>query len=209
MPNASAEDPPCPGGSVVLIADSADPAWSFALIRTSGGSKMRRIGDDVDGQKVKDIAWDRVWLSSAAGRCQIKLDIAATKGPAPPAKPGATPTAAPNVGGDASPDVTKVSDNEYIVSRAAVEKAQGFGNEMKRGTRLVPGKGIRLSIVDPTGLLGKVGVTTGDIVKTINGFDMTDLDKASEGFNRLKTSKEISIAMERDGVPRTLTVRIQ
>ena len=71
----SAEDPPCPSGSIVLIAEDADPQWSFAMIRTSAGAKMRRIGDDVDGQKVKQIAWDRVWLSSGAGRCQLKLDI--------------------------------------------------------------------------------------------------------------------------------------
>jgi general secretion pathway protein C len=179
------------------------------MIRTSAGAKMRRIGDDVDGQKVKQIAWDRVWLSSGAGRCQLKLDITKSTGkasvPSPPGKPGAAPPAQPS----GSADVTKISDNEYVVSRSAVEKAQGFGNELRKGTSLVPGHGIRLQMVPPGSLLGQVGINTGDVVKSINGFDMTDLDKATEGYNRLKTSKEISLAIERGGNPMTITVRIQ
>jgi general secretion pathway protein C len=209
--DANAEDPPCPSGSIVLIAEDANPEWSFAMIRTSAGSKMRRIGDDVDGQKVKQIAWDRVWLTSGAGRCQLKLDIAKSSGkagaPPTPGKPGAPPS--PSAKPDSSGDVTKISDNEYVVSRAAVERQQGFGNELRKGTSLVPGHGVRLQMVPPTSLLGQVGINTGDIVKSINGFDLTDLDKATEGYNRLKTSKEITLAIERNNNPMTITVRIQ
>lgn len=215
-PDANAEDPACPSGSVVLIADSEDPAWSFAMIRTSAGAKMRRVGDEVDGQVVKAITWDRVWLASGTGRCQLKLDIAAGKTAStdrPPPAATTTPSAKPGAGpkeGDVDPGaVRKISENEYVVSRSVVDKASGFAAELKKGARMVPGKGIRIGKVAPNSLLGQLSVTGGDIVRTINGFDMTDLDKTAEGYSRLKSAREVTLGLERNGSPVTITVKIE
>lgn len=212
-PEAAAEDPACPTGSVVLIADSEDPAWSFAMIRTSSGAKMRRVGDDVDGQTVKAITWDRVWLASGTGRCQLKLDIAANKTaaatPTPPAQPTTAPTAAPPKDQVDPSAIRKVSENEYVVQRSVMDKANGFAAELKKGSRLVPGKGIRVPRIDPGTLLSQIGLTGGDIVRTINGFDMTDLDKTAEGYSRLKSAREITLGLERNGQPVTVTLKIE
>ncbi|MFO0616624.1 MAG: type II secretion system protein GspC [Polyangiaceae bacterium] len=214
-PEAAAEDPACPSGSVVLIADSEDPAWSFAMIRTAAGAKMRRVGDEVDGQVVKAITWDRVWLASGTGRCQLKLDIAANKTASASPTPAPTPTPAappPAPGKDPGIDpgaVRKVSENEYVVQRSAMDKANGLGGDLKKGSRLVPNKGIRLSKVDANSLLGQVGIQSGDIVKTINGFDMTDLDKTAEGYSRLKSAREVTLALDRNGTPVTISIKIE
>lgn len=211
---AAAEDPACPSGNVILIADSEDPAWSFAMIRTSAGAKMRRVGDEVDGQVVKAITWDRVWLASGTGRCQLKLDIAGDKTasgaqPATPA-PTAAPTAPKSGSGGVEPGlVRKISENEYAVPRSVIDKAQGFAAELKKGARMVPNKGIRISKVDSTSLLGQIGMVNGDIVRSINGFDMTDLDKTAEGYSRLKSAREVSLGIERGGSPVTITVKIE
>lgn len=213
-PDAAAEDPACPTGSVVLIADSEDPAWSFAMIRTSSGAKMRRVGDEIDGQVVKAITWDRVWLASGTGRCQLKLDIAANKTASPtpvnekPA-PTSTPAAPPKDGGIEPGAIRKISDNEYVVQRSVMDKSTGFAAELKKGSRLVPGKGIRIPKTDPTSFLGQVGINGGDIVRTINGFDMTDLDKTAEGYSRLKSAREITLGLERNGQPVTVTIKIE
>ena len=81
------QDPECGFGRVVLIAESEDPAWSFAAIEGKGGdSKLRRRGDDVDGAVVQFVTWDRVWLDEGGKRCQLELGkgTAAAKSGRPP-----------------------------------------------------------------------------------------------------------------------------
>ena len=215
-PKDPTEDPPCATGSVVLIADSVDPAWSFAVIRGTGNTpKMRRIGDDVDGQTVKAIAWDRVWLMSGGSRCQLQM--LSGKKPDPSAKPVAEvkkPTAAQSgdkeeTTTDLAGDVRKVSDTEFIVSKNAADKIATLQKDLMKNARLVPGKGIRLSRAPSNSALGQLGMTTGDIIKTINGFDMMDPDKAIEGYTRLKTANEVSVGLERNGSPMTISIKVQ
>ena len=218
-PKDPTDDPPCASGSVVLIADSVDPAWSFAVIRGSGNTpKMRRIGDDVDGQLVKAIAWDRVWLASGGNRCQLQMLSGKKQDPnaKPPPMEDKSKKAPPPPAGDKEPettdlagDVRKVSDTEFIVAHNASDKIATLQKDLMKHARLVPGKGIRLSRAPVTSALGQLGMTTGDIIKTINGFDMMDPDKAIEGYTRLKTASEVSVGLERNGAPMTINIKMQ
>jgi general secretion pathway protein C len=49
----------------------------------------------------------------------------------------------------------------------------------------------------------------GDLVKTINGYDMTNPDKAIEAYGKLKTARKVSVVLERDGAPLTLDYNLK
>lgn len=209
------EDPICATGSVVLIADSEDPQWSFAVIKGSGNTaKMRRIGDDVDGQTLKGIAWDRVWLMQGSSRCQLQMLSKKVEGGDKTKPQPAVAEKKPS--GDKEPettdlagDVRKISDTEFVIARSAADKIPALQKDLMKNARLVPNKGIRLSRAPASSPLGQLGFATGDIIKTINGFDMNDPDKALEGYSRLKTASDVTVGLERGGAPVTISIKIQ
>ena len=203
------ELPRCAAASVVGITESDDPSFSFALIRSGGAAKMRRIGDDVDGKKLETINWDSVVLSSGETRCQLRMmDEAAgkaTAGAAPePARPTRTP-AKPS--GDS--DIIKISENEYVIERNGPQKMQQLQQAFMKAARVVDGQGVRLQRSSQTTILGQLGMQKGDLVKTVNGYDMTNPDKSMEAYGVIKTAKKVQVVLERDGKPVTLDVTLK
>jgi general secretion pathway protein C len=210
-PVSDSELPRCASASVVGITESDDPSFSFALIRTSGSAKMRRIGDDIDGKKLELIGWDRVVLSSSGSRCQLRmLDDTGAKPagaasdagrPARDAKPSA---ATASTGASGSADITKVSETQYTIERGGAEKMAQMQTAFMKAARVVDGQGIRIQRSAESTILKDLGMKKGDLVKTVNGFDMTQPDKAMEVYGKLKSSKKVQIVLERDGAPVTL-----
>ena len=198
--------------TVLVIAASADPDWSFAALETAkdkGKSMLRRRGTDVEGKTIKFIGWDRVWMANGNQLCQSRMfkPPAAASG-APAAAPMPAPAASGGPGGvadDIKKGIQKVGPNEYNVDRGVVDKILENQAELMRQARIVPeqenGKvvGIRLFGVRPDTLLGTLGLENGDRLQTINGFDMTSPEKALEAYARLRTADHLTITVNRKG----------
>ncbi len=204
--------PDCEGVTVLVIAASADPDWSFAALETTkekGKSMLRRRGSDVDGKQIKFIGWDRVWMASGNQLCQTRMfkpPAAASGAPAPAPMPApAASGGAGSVSDDIKKGIQKVGPNEYNVDRGVVDKILENQAELMRQARIVPeqenGKvvGIRLFGVRPDTLLGTLGLENGDRLQTINGFDMTSPEKALEAYARLRTADHLTITVNRKG----------
>ena len=203
--------PECDGVTVLVIAASADPDWSFAALETAkekGKSMLRRRGSDVDGKQVKFIGWDRVWMASGNQLCQSRMFKPPTPAGSATAAPMPAPVASGGPGGvaeDIKKGIQKVGPNEYNVDRGVVDKILENQAELMRQARIVPeqenGKvvGIRLFGVRPDTLLGTLGLENGDRLQTINGFDMTSPEKALEAYARLRTADHLTITVNRKG----------
>lgn len=220
------EDPQCDSAKVLLITQSEDPAWSFAAIAGSDGKPtLRRIGDEVGGQSVHFIGWDRVWLMSGSSRCQIIVG-----GKAPVAKAGATPPAAAPAatttpssprgrGKPVPPEIAskihKVSETEFNVERAVVDNILENQAELMRSARIVPEKegdkivGIRMFGIRPDSLLGTLGLENGDRLQSINGFEMSDPQKALEAYARLRSAERLTVSVNRRGKPVNIDFNIK
>jgi general secretion pathway protein C len=80
---------------------------------------------------------------------------------------------------------------------------------MNRTVRVVPelrdGRpvGFRLYSVPPDGPLARLGFRDGDVVRRINGLDLTTPEKALEIYARLKSARGFAVAFERNGQPLT------
>lgn len=217
-------DPVCDVAKVLLITQSDDPDWSFAAVAGSDGkSQLRRRGDDVAGHTVYWIGWDRVWLTQGNSRCQMQVHeppkkLAAAPGAAPSATPDATP-AKPSKRGkvpaELAAKIHKVSETQFDVERSAVDHILENQAELMRSARIVPEKegdkvvGIRLFGVRPESLLGTLGLENGDRLQSINGFEMSDPQKALEAYARLRSADKLTVSVNRRGKPMTIDFNIK
>ncbi len=224
--------PICDGVKVTLIAASTDPDWSFASFTpTNGGSSpasvpttstgapdlrpvLRRRGGEVQGRTVMFIGWDRVWLSNGKVLCQLAM----FQPPAPPPSASAKPAA--KGGGDdltkeISKGIQKKGPNEYNIERGVVDKILENTAALMTQVRIVPEKdgdkstGIKLFGVKPDSLLGILGMENGDKLQTINGFDMTNPEKALEAYARLRTADHLTVSVNRKGANQNIDYNIQ
>lgn len=227
--------PACDGTKALIITESTDPVWSIAALQGPGETapKLRRVGDDVGGKQVAYIGYNprhqspAVWLVSGTTLCQTLMfasavptaTAAAAEAPSPSGE--ASEATAPRRRGPAkiSPEIAskiqKVSDTEFHIDRAAVDKILTDQTELMRSARVVPdtqdGKvvGVRLFGVRPDTLLGNLGLQNGDRLETINGFDMASPEKALEAYMRLRTADGLKVQVNRRGQPMTIDYKIK
>jgi general secretion pathway protein C len=214
------EDPDCDVAKVLLITASEDPEWSFAAIAGSDGkSVLRRQGDDVSGHMVHYIGWDRVWLTMGSSRCQMKVGgkaaVAAKPAAAPEVSGGSTKSRGRKVPPEIASKIHKVSDTQFDVERSVVDTILENQSEFMKSARIVPEKegdkvvGIRLFGIRPDSLLGTLGLENGDRLQTINGFEMTDPQKALEAYARLRAADRLTVSVNRRGKPVNIDFNIK
>jgi general secretion pathway protein C len=206
-------------GSVRLVASMyslKDPEWSFASLSLGSGSPLLyRIGNPVESKKVHAIFSEAVLLKAANGSlCSLTM----FKSPnAPPPKPAAVaPAEAAASSGDAELDqgIKQVSETKYTVRRSLVDKLLQNQGELMRSARVVPHEengrvvGVKLYGIRKSSLFGKLGLQNGDMLRTINGFDMGSPDSALEAYAKLRSASNLSLAMVRRGNAVTMEYNI-
>jgi general secretion pathway protein C len=55
----------------------------------------------------------------------------------------------------------------------------------------------------------KLGLSNGDTIHTINGFDLTSMDKALEVYTKVKEANNLTVSVTRRGKPTTLNYSIR
>lgn len=217
-------DPACDNTKVLLIMQSEDPDWSFAAFSGSDGKTvMRRQGQEFNGRTVHYVGWDRVWMTSGSARCQATMRDKVAVGAAP--KPAATEAPADTsatkrrssrkVSPEMAAKIHKVSETEFNVERSVVDQILENQAELMRSARIVPEKegdkvvGIRLFGVRPDSLLGTLGLENGDRLSSINGFEVSDPQRALEAYARLRTADRLSVSINRKGKPMTIDFNIK
>jgi general secretion pathway protein C len=215
--------PNCDGITVLIIAASADPDWSFAALQTQQDKNktfLRRRGGEVAGKTVRYVGRDRVWLTTNGQQlCQSQMfkppALAAATPPPPPPEAPPPDRAGPALSPDIKNGIRKVGGNEFDVDRGVVDKILENQAELMKTARIVPesenGKvvGIRLVNFRPDSLLGTLGMESGDRLEKINGFDMTSPEKALEAYARLRTADHLTVSVNRRGQATNLDYNIK
>jgi len=201
------------------------PELSFASILAEGKTLLYRQGMHVEGHEVVGIREHRVFLRpSGRPLCQISMFA-----PPPTAEPLPPPVPAAPAGDEKPPPapkssisedelnagITQVSDTKYTVARTLLDKVLGAQSELMRAARVIPfeenGKtvGVKVYGIRRAALLGKLGIQNGDVLRTINGFDLSSPDSALEAYTKLREMDAFSIAMIRRGQPRTMEYQVK
>jgi|GEM_PF-553375 len=110
--------------------------------------------------------------------------------------------------------ISKVGPNSYEITQDEVDKALGNLSKLAGQARVVPAFengetiGFKLFSIRPGSLYSKIGVRNGDIIQKVNGYEINSPDKALEIYQKLKSSKSISVDIKRRGKPVTIDYAI-
>lgn len=199
------------------------PEWSIASIQdvVTLATKTYMVDDTIQNAKILEIERSRVIIFNNNRREFID----ATSGDgsavvvAPPPVVSASPVAAGNTGAPPSvalgAGIKAISENEYEVPRAEIDKTLSNLNDVAMQARIVPAfkdgvaQGFKLFSIRPDSIYTKIGVQNGDVLKRINGYDLNSPEKALEIYSKLKEASRIDIEIERNGtaVRKTYNVR--
>ena len=87
-------------------------------------------------------------------------------------------------------------------------------SEVATKARIVPsfknGKpnGFKLFSIKPGSIYSKIGLRNGDVIQSINGYEMNSPDKALEIYQKLKDSTSITVDIQRRGRAMTMNYGI-
>jgi general secretion pathway protein C len=203
------------------------PDLSFASIFSGGRSLLYRAGQQVDGHEVVGIREHRVFLRpSGRPLCQIAMFKPPDQGSPGPGVP--PPVVAEEPGGprpptspgglsddDLNQGITQLSDTQYAVTRGLLDKVLGNQAELMRAARVIPYEengrviGVKVYGIRRSSMLGRLGIQNGDVLRTINGLDLSSPDSALEAYTKLREMDQFSIAMIRRGSPRTMEYTVK
>jgi general secretion pathway protein C len=179
---------------------------SYAIIEDDANKtqELYRIGDRLQNRTLARVEWDRVVLKSGQG--EEVLEIVKPSG-----KPGTPAPAAASGGGG----IEKRSDTEFAIDRAEVDKSMENMNQLFTQIRAVPhfqdGKsaGFRLFAIKQDSVFEKIGLKNGDIITRINGNELTDPARAMSLIQELRNEGRITVDVNRNRQPTTLSYEIR
>ena len=201
----------CAGGLRLVIAavDRENPKRSIAVLATTpNGKPMVHPGSTLDGRRVRAIEGDRVYLEEGQRVCFVGTTIA-TAPPPSPKKPVVIET--PSViAGIARIDERHV-DVDRLVRDRVLESPTDFMKTLRIAPEIASGKnvGVKLLSVQPGTLLAAIGLQPGDVVKSINGFDVTSPEKLLEAYATLKTAPQLQVGLMRGGADLQIEVNVK
>lgn len=219
---------PACSGSIRLAASVLNtrlPEWSFAaIVGAAGKAMLYRAGQTIDGHTILAIRSESVVLEQSGSPCQLTMFGVEEMNPTPrPAVARARPERPERPSrddgsisaADMEAGITKVNDTNFRVTRGLVDQVLENQAELMRTARVIPHEengrvvGVKLYGIRRNSLLGRLGVQNGDMLRTINGFDMSSPDTALEAYARLREADNLTLSVVRRGQPMTIDYNIQ
>ena len=224
----NAPPPPCDGsmrlvGAFVRVRREED---SFAAITSSTGEALLyQPGMEIDGREVVTVQRNRVILRPRSGSlCSLSMfaedpRLATAVVPrAAPVRPAVRAAATKAGGMDQAAleqGITRVNERQYTIERSLVTRLLANQAALMRTARVIPHEeggrvvGVKLYGIRRSSLLGRLGIQNGDMLRTINGYDMTAPDSALEAYARLRQADRITINLQRRGSDQTIDYQIR
>lgn len=176
----------------ILAAD--EPRYSRAIITSGNQDMVYAVGDAVaGGASVEAVLADRVLLRRG-GRLETlrlpreSMDSGVTRTETAPPVPQAPDMA--DLRAEIAADPTKLSD--------LIRYSPVLEDGAVRGYRIYPGR--------DRARFSQLGLQPGDIVTAINGVDLSDPRQAAEMMNSLTEASDVTLTVERNGVPQQVSL---
>ncbi len=222
------QPPPRCSGKLRLVGSVVNPTspdWSFAAIAGTADGKtlLYREGGEVDGSKVVAVYPSSVVMAGSSGACQLLMFeeeeppkgsfVLSSKADKPSPRQNAR-----NAGLSAEEldeGIEKITEYKYKIQRSIVDKVLANQGSLMKTARVIPHEedgrvvGVRLYGIRRNSLLGRLGIRNGDMLRTINGFDMTSPDSALEAYTRLRSADKLTLAVKRQNQDKTIEYDIE
>ena len=204
---------------VATMVAPNDFEWSMAAVRDNADErKSVRIfkrGDLLPqgGAIVAQVIEGRVYF--VVGKRVEYLDE--TNAPPPPvAVAAAEPMPGETTGLEKDVDKgVRCNGSNCEVDKSLIDKVLANTTALATSARFVPsikdGKpnGFKLYAIRPGSMFAKIGMQNADLIKAINGLDMSTPDKALEAYTKLKSASHLTVMLERRNENITLDYQIR
>jgi general secretion pathway protein C len=224
------ELPPLCEGSAHLVGTvvSKRRDWSFAMIETEGKAQPYRVGDDVDELgEVEQIGW-RLVLVDRTGDPDCLLDVFEEQ--QPPRMSHKNHSARRRAllnrrkalqrkraarAKTLNKNIDVVSPTERNVSRSFVDQLTENPTSLMRTVRVRPYsrdgqiEGFKLYRIRRNTLLARLGFRNGDLIRSVNGVEITGADRALAAYTKLKRASHLTVTIERRGQPMGLDFNVR
>lgn len=126
----------------------------------------------------------------------------------PPTTATASAVPAPDVSypDDPPPSPSASASSTPVTDVSFEEVLQDYARQAGSLRSRPQGDGVELRGLRADRALARLGLKNGDVLKDINGFDMSDPDKAVDAYAKLRRAKRLELRVLRDGKPMTFVV---
>jgi general secretion pathway protein C len=204
----------------VTTSSAGKPPFAIIADRT-GQQNVYSLGQTIpDAGKLVEVHSDRVIIDHNGTRVALLLPKDDMPGPVEAAQPLTPPTVDDSTADNSDdepfdPNVEDLGDNRYRIPRATLDHSVSNLSQLLTQMRAIPniqnGKtnGFALSEIEPGSVFDEMGLQEGDVLRTVNGQQISDPTQAMQMMTALRSASQISIQVLRDGQPTTLTYQIQ
>jgi S1-C subfamily serine protease len=111
--------------------------------------------------------------------------------------------------------IKKIDEFHYEIPKSTVDRALANPLDVAKGARVVPGismgrpEGFKLYAIRPNSIYAALGFANGDLVRAVNGFELTTADKALEIYTKLKDATSLEVEITRRGREETIRIDIR
>ena len=200
------------------VYNSKRPERSLAILGIPSarrGTAVYRCGSRVGTYRLLEVRPRAVLLSAeSVTPCWLRM----TRGPAPKPKLPAPKRSSSRTGAFTSAEldqsIQRLQPNVYSVERALIDRAIGRASTIARRTRARPVQqhgavvGLSLQRLPRDGLLSRLGLRRGDLLKTVNGFQIASIDGMLRARTQLASAPRLSLALVRGGQQITIEYRL-
>lgn len=108
-----------------------------------------------------------------------------------------------------------MSATEFKVDGCALDYILEHGSELMAHMRAVPEQengrtlGVRMYGIRPQTVFDKFGMKDGDRIETVNGISLSSHEQLLEAYGHLRTSRHVTIQLNRSGSNMTLEYTVE
>ena len=203
-----------PGYELTGTIVAKDNDFSFAILKGKGnGGAVTRTGTEVQDGVILAFVWRNIAIFRTTSGIKCIGEGVGEGKPVPvPEAPKAAGETQSQPKGDDEFDIRNVGPNQYVIKRADLNKATGNLGALASQARIVPSakdNGFKIFSIAKDSLYSKIGIQNGDVLKSINGIELSSPDKALEAYSRLQSASKLSLDIVRKGQNETLEYTIE
>ncbi len=111
--------------------------------------------------------------------------------------------------------IHKIDDHHWLVEARAIQYATKNLSTLMLEARAIPDfsgghpDGFRMVSLQPGSLFGELGLSPGDVIRSINGMPMSDPQNFMKALSTLQSASSVQINLLRNGSPQTFDYQIQ
>lgn len=181
-----------------------------AWIRDDSGTQLILRGQKVKGYTLEAVAYGQVLLSANGDSYPLYLVLSGgSKEPAVSGSSSQVRGSKPPV--DLSAIVPAKDNKEGAIPSELVNHLVMNPYDEIAKMRMVPSKegGMEIQRIAPDSVLGLVGVVQGDVVKSLNGIEVTNLGDIANAVNSVVSGTRLDVTVLRSGKPVELKYQVK